>query len=500
MAPGGLGGAPLWAPEPLWHSIPHLTAFFPEAPPLRGPRPPEAAELRVAEGPWAAPRFGPHHRPVGLLAAAGVDPVEAALAVPPKPEALAAAAALQPLWPEPIEPRLLAATRWADPLRGRATDAASGLALLAEWRRQAAANRGIAAFLGMAGWKQAATAAAFAMDGPPPPFARTEAEALELARRQPGAIAVWATRAAPGLAERCTVAGVPLLWVEDGFLRSVGLGVDFIPSASLAVDAVAPHYDAGQASGLERILAETDFPAPLLTRAAALREAIVARGLTKYNLRRPAPTLPPSPGRRRLLVVGQVEDDASIRLGAGRIRTNLALLEAVRQAEPEAFLIFRPHPDVETGYRRGYVPHRAALRLADTVASGGDIGGLFAQVDALHAITSLAGFEALLRGLPVTVWGKPFYAGWGLTTDREPPPRRGRRLSLDALVAGALILYPRYCDPVTGLPCGPELLLERLAEPDSWPRLPPARRAFLPWWRQQGWWLKQARRFGLWQR
>ena len=82
-------------------------------------------------------------------------------------------------------------------------------------------------------------------------------------------------------------------------------------------------------------------------------------------------------------------------------------------------------------------------------------------------MTSLAGFEALLRGLRVVVYGRPFYAGWGLTTDL-PPFDRGRRLSLDQLVAGALILYPRYLDPLTRLPCGPEILIERLDRPELW--------------------------------
>lgn len=504
MAPGGVTPRP-WAAEALWQAVPHLAAFFPEGPPLRGPRPPGAAELRLAEGPWQAPAFGPRRRAVGLLLATGRDPVEAALAVPASAAALAQAAALQPLWPEPIDPRLLAATRWADPLLGRPSGAAEGLALLAEWHRQAAENRGIAACLGMDGWKRAAIAACFAREGPPPPFAATEAEAMALAaaaraRGEAGAIAVWATRAAPGLAARCAAAGVPLLWVEDGFLRSVGLGVHYVPSASLAVDALGPHYDPAMPSGLERILAGDAFDAPLLARAAALRQAIVARGLTKYNLRQAAGALPASPGRRRILVPGQVEDDAAVRLGAGRIRTNLALLEAVRRAEPDAFLVFRPHPDVETGYRRGHVPRRAALRFADVVVSRGDIGGLFGQVEAIHTIGSLAGFEALLRGLAVTTWGRPFYAGWGLTTDMEPPPRRGRALSLDALVAGALILYPRYLDPLTQLPCGPEVLLERLADPAGWPKLPALRRGWVLWWRYQGWWLKQLRRAGLWRR
>jgi capsular polysaccharide export protein len=359
----------------------------------------------------------------------------------------------------------------------------------------------VAACLGMARWKRAAIATAFRRpDGTAPPFAETPEAALALARAAGGAIAAWATRVPEGFAARCAAAGVPLLWVEDGFLRSVGLGVNFVTAASLGVDPLAPHYDPSRPSALETLLATQDFDAALLARAAALRARIAALGLTKYNLGRPAPRLPPSPGRARILVPGQVTDDASVRLGGGGM-DNLALLAAVRAANPGAFIAYRPHPDVETGYRRGFVPRRAALRHADLVVADGDIGGLYAQVDAVHTLTSLAGFEALLRGLPVTTHGQPFYAGWGLTTDLAPPPRRGRALSLDALVAGALILYPRYTDPVTGARCEVEALLDRLAEPAAWPRLPLARRLYdRLWWRPQGWLLKQARRTGVWRR
>jgi capsular polysaccharide export protein len=31
-----------------------------------------------------------------------------------------------------------------------------------------------------------------------------------------------------------------------------------------------------------------------------------------------------------------------------------------------------------------------------------------------------------------------------------------------------LILYPRYLDPLTRLPCGPEIIIERLDQPEAW--------------------------------
>jgi capsular polysaccharide export protein len=122
---------------------------------------------------------------------------------------------------------------------------------------------------------------------------------------------------------------------------------------------------------------------------------------------------------------------------------------------------------------------------------------MFAQVDTLHTMTSLAGFEALLRGLPVTCWGRPFYAGWGLTTDMENCERRQRKLTVIELVAGSLILYPRYQDPVTGLPCAPEVLLERLAHPGAWASMPPRSPAYLAWWKLQGLALRGLRHIGL---
>ena len=234
---------------------------------------------------------------------------------------------------------------------------------------------------------------------------------------------------------------------EDGFLRSVGLGVDMVDPLSVVIDTRGIYYDPAVPSDLEVILRETLFTPALRDRARALRARVVDLGLSKYNVGRSAPP-PIPPDRRVVLVPGQVETDASIRRGAGSIRTNQALLAAARAAEPDAWIIYKPHPDVATGARIG-----AGLEtdgIADAVVVETAMPVLLAAVDAVHTLTSLAGFEALLRGVPVTTYGLPFYAGWGLTEDRLHAPRRGRRLALDELVAGALIRYPRYRDPLSG--------------------------------------------------
>ncbi|MFN3211376.1 MAG: capsular polysaccharide biosynthesis protein, partial [Roseovarius sp.] len=199
-------------------------------------------------------------------------------------------------------------------------------------------------------------------------------------------------------------------------------------------------------------------------RAERLIACLVSRGVSKYNLGLDLPDLPEG---TRVLVPGQVEDDASIRTGAGDIATNLALLQAARAAHPGAALLYKPHPDVEAGLRRGVVPRSEIDRLGATSLPRTDPAALLGHVDHVFTMTSLLGFEALLRGVPVTTTGTPFYAGWGLTTDTGPvPPRRTARPGLHGLVHAALIDYPRYFDPVTGTACPVEVVLDRLATGD----------------------------------
>ncbi len=252
--------------------------------------------------------------------------------------------------------------------------------------------------------------------------------------------------------------------VEDGFLRSRGLGADLIAPLSLVLDDVGIYYDATRPSRLENLInAAEQLGAPERERASALIARITDAGLSKYNLRgNPVPELPKG---RRILVPGQVEDDASIRLGTSDVTDNAGLLAAVRSANPAAVIIYKPHPDVEAGLRPGKVPD--AETLADVVLRNTDPIAAIKAVDEVWTMTSLLGFEALLRGRAVTCLGSPFYAGWGLTDDRAMPiPRRQARVDLPALVHATLIAYPRYLDPVSGLACPVEVIVDRIENND----------------------------------
>lgn len=333
---------------------------------------------------------------------------------------------------------------WYDPCRDRLTGFEGALEQIEAEARTFRQDRAGHVAYGMRLWKRRFLAREFG-DARPLRFAARPAPQVTLA---------WA-----GAADQVPQA----IRVEDGFLRSRGLGAALTPPLSVVADDLGIYFDPRTPSRLEALIADGPPPAGE-ARAARLIAALIAARLTKYNLGGDA-RLPEPDGRRRILVPGQVENDASILRGAGAERTNLDLLARVRADNPGAQIIYKPHPDVEAGLRPGRIAPADLAGLADHVADHADPVALIAAVDEVWTITSTLGFEALLRGLPVTVLGAPFYAGWGLTRDLGPvPARRQARPSLAALIHACLIAYPRYRDPVTGLPCTAELALERLTQ------------------------------------
>jgi len=366
----------------------------------------------------------------------------------------------------------LTCAQWRDPFTGGPSTIAAVVELLALWRSTLEANRPILAACGMAWWKRSEIRRFLWHPAHRLAIVPSADRALQIARRGGGAVAIWPSRVSPALIEKARAEGVPLVRVEDGFVRSVGLGVDLVPPSSVVVDATGIHFDPSRPSDLEAVLNGTEMHPRVLERARALRDTIVKAGISKYAADLTATVPERDPNRRLVLVTGQVEDDMSVLAAGGGPGTNLALLRRARELEPDAEIWFRPHPDVDAGHRKGAVPDAEALALADRVVRGGGMAPLLDAVDAVHVLTSLAGFEALMRGREVTCHGVPFYAGWGLTRDLGAvPERRTRTLTLDALVAGVLILYPRYLDPVTGLPCPPEVLVGRMATQSATNRL-----------------------------
>nr|WP_260393075.1 capsular biosynthesis protein [Ralstonia sp. SET104] len=267
-------------------------------------------------------------------------------------------------------------------------------------------------------------------------------------------VVLWGGKSAAGIP-----ADAPILRMEDGFFHSVGLGSDMSRPCSQVLDRKGLYFDARSPNELTHILNGAQFDATELARAAALRELVSQLGVTKYNLGRRAPAWRAPAGKTVILVAGQVADDASIRFGTGALGTAEALLEAVRRRNPDGFIVYKPHPDVLSGNRAGLVHAR---ELADVVDAEADLLSLVDRADEVHVLSSLAGFDALLRGKRVFTYGLPFYAGWGLTQDALVQPWRERTLTADMLVAGALLRYPLYWDWSTRLFTTPEAVVRKL--------------------------------------
>jgi capsular polysaccharide export protein len=286
--------------------------------------------------------------------------------------------------------------------------------------------------------------------------------------------------------------GIRILRVEDGFIRSVGLGADLVQPSSWVIDDMGIYYDATQPSRLEHILACFKFSEDLLSRAEILCGALVSTGVTKYNVGSKG-WLRPAGITTVILVPGQVESDASIKFGAPAppclIQRNMDLLRAVRDANPDAYIVYKPHPDVLAGLRLAGVDENQAFQWCNEQVSDISMGSLLGMVDEVHALTSLAGFEALLRGKSVTCYGQPFYAGWGLTCDIYPVQRRARKLTLPELVAGVLFEYPIYVSREDGRFISAEVCLsELIAWRNDAKASQPLWRKGLRWVLQQGRW------------
>lgn len=340
--------------------------------------------------------------------------------------------------------------RYVNPYTGERCEFEATVDLLAEQVRQRERFRGAWCGLDFSRWKQRFVPAYLGAE------AHIRWQSSPLVEHQDSSdaesheqVLVWSSALSQDTLDACQRQRKHLVRMEDGFIRSVGLGIDLVRPLSLVLDREGIYYDATRPSELEHLLNGHDVSSHERARAKALRQRLVEAKISKYNVGQARVSLRGElpPERRIILVPGQVETDASIRYGAPEEKTNLALLTAVRAMQPDAFIIYKPHPDVLSGGRLGSLE---AEGLCDLEVSDVLMPVLLDEVDEVHTLCSLTGFEALMREIPVTTYGLPFYAGWGLTEDRQICTRRQRTRTLDELVALTLLVYPTYVDPQSG--------------------------------------------------
>lgn len=202
-------------------------------------------------------------------------------------------------------------------------------------------------------------------------------------------------------------------------------------------------------SDLEGLLLQTTFPSDILLRAAHFRRNLVLAGLTRCG-RRETIWRRPVGHDQVILVLGQADNNATLRLDGANLHCNAVLLQAVCQAHADAYIVYKPHPEVWARIQtQGHTDFKL-LQWCNECAGDVPLSQLLPKVNEVHVMNSLAGFEALMLGKKISCYAQSFYSGWGLTTDKVRMVPRARQISLDELVAGAMFSYPRYMSRLAG--------------------------------------------------
>lgn len=294
-------------------------------------------------------------------------------------------------------------------------------------------------------------------------FVGTTAQAKQLRAVEGDQVMVWGSRNTEDLDALLKLTNSSVVRMEDGFLRSVGLGSNFIKPNSLVLDKTGIYFDPNSPSDLEDLINNAAYTIEQLSDAEALKCKLIKTRLSKYNEdNETRSSLKITTDKTIILIPGQVADDASLKLGCVDVKSNEELILQVRQDNPDAYLIYKPHPDVLSGNRKGKVSEQVVRQHCDLLSIDHDIASCLDAADEVHTMTSLVGFEALIRDIPVTCYGLPFYASWGLTRDKHSVERRRRDVTTQELVHACLVSYPLYYDWDSGYFCSCEEIIDKL--------------------------------------
>ncbi len=241
---------------------------------------------------------------------------------------------------------------------------------------------------------------------------------------------------------------LPYLALEDGFIRSVGLGFEE-PPLSLIVDPVGIYYDSTKPSLLENILNSEGWQTEeLIQKAQKLKNLINRYEISKYNNSKPVPKelFERFRGKEKVLVIDQTKGDMSVVLGGADESTFAHMYISALEENPNSVIFVKIHPDVIKGKKKGYLTKIKKYNNVFIISENYNPIQLLKNIDKVYTVSSQMGFEALLLEKEVHCFGLPFYAGWGLTLDRKKIERRKKRRNILELLGASYILYPRYID------------------------------------------------------
>ncbi|MEA2019526.1 MAG: hypothetical protein U9N59_13890, partial [Campylobacterota bacterium] len=221
---------------------------------------------------------------------------------------------------------------------------------------------------------------------------------------------IWSYKEDDKLNNYFTKNNISITRVEDGFIRSIGLGVHETKPLSLVFDSKGIYFDSSTESDLNYILKTNaiHYTDEQLEESKKLINTITTKGISKYNFPKKDENIEYKiENKKVVLVVGQVEDDMSIKYGCSRSTTNLNLIQNAREENKDAFIIYKPHPDTLTGIRKAKSTLAQWKEYVNEVDTTHRLDSLIKYSEHIYTITSLSGFEALMYGKKVTCFGSP---------------------------------------------------------------------------------------------
>lgn len=279
----------------------------------------------------------------------------------------------------------------------------------------------------------------------------------------------------PETVQYATDNNIPLIRMEDGFLRSADTWCNhkvhkkYTTGISFTFTNDVFYFDATKSSFMERQINNPNFKLTKeqIKRARDCIKKIVDNHLTKYNHQ---PIFTPNIGRngvKKILVVDQSYGDFSIQKGLANDDTFKEMLASAIRENPDADIIVKTHPDaIAPGTKRplGYYSTLEDHDNIYVIREPINPIALLKYVDKVYVCTTQFGFEALMCGKEVHTFGMPFYAGWGLTIDAQKCSRRTAKRTLEEIFYIAYIKNTLYVDPVNKQRCSLDRAIDYLIE------------------------------------
>lgn len=263
------------------------------------------------------------------------------------------------------------------------------------------------------------------------------------------------------LVSSCLSAAGKLYMCEDGLLKSAdtwcaqNVPERFKCGCSVVIDDSAYYFDATKPSAVERMLNDQSFVVTEAERDLARKRIgrIVSEKLTKYNHQVMEVPIVGRPRRPKVLVVDQSFGDYAIRKGMADEHTFEKMLSDAIHDNPDADILVKTHPDAMTGVRRGYYDSVQESVGVFRVTMPVNPYSLMEIVDKVYVCSTQFGFEALMAGKEVHVYGMPFYAGWGATIDSQKCERRTNTRTVEEIFHIFYLCYTHWYNPDTMTAC-----------------------------------------------